>query len=85
MHGLYEVRIAGEGLQGGRFIGLEEVAEVILLGMESDELQPSHVVLQVAPGPLNGVQCWAIGRQEHQAHVRRENESLGRMDPTVVQ
>jgi hypothetical protein len=85
MNSLHEVGITAEGLQGGRLIGLEEVAEVILLGIEIGELLPGHLVLQVTPDPLNRVQFKAIGRQEHQAHVRREDELLGRMGPTVVQ
>jgi len=85
MNGLHEVRIARERLKGSHFIGPEEVAEVMLLGIEIGELLPGHVVLQVTPDPLNGVQCRAIGRQEHQAHVRWEDEPLGRVGPTVVQ
>ena len=85
MNGLYEVRVTRERLEGRRFISLEEVVKVILLGIEIGELLPGHLILQVTPDPLNGVQCRAIGRQEHQAHVRREDEPLGRMGPAVVQ
>jgi hypothetical protein len=79
MNGLREVRIARERLKGSRFIGPEKMAEVILLGVEIDELLPGHLVLQVTPDPLNGVQFRAIGRQEPHAHVRREGEPRGRM------
>jgi hypothetical protein len=85
MNGLHKVGVTRERLQGSRLIGLEEVAEVILLGIESGELLPGHVVLQVTPDPLDGVQFRTIGGQEHQAHVRREMEPLGRMGPAVVQ
>jgi hypothetical protein len=84
MNGLREVRRARESLQGSRFIGPEKMAEVILMGIEIGEWLPGHLVLQVTPDPRNGVQFRAIGRQEHQAHVRREEEPLGRMGPTVV-
>jgi hypothetical protein len=85
MNSLHEVGVTRERLQGSRLIGLEEVAEVILLGIEIGELLPGHVVLQGTPDPLNGVQFRTIGGQEHQAHVRREMEPLGRMGPAVVQ
>ena len=38
MNGLHEVGIAREGGKGGRLLGLEKVAEVILLGIEISEL-----------------------------------------------
>jgi hypothetical protein len=56
MNGLREVRVARERLKGSRLIGPEKMAEVILLGIEVDELLPGHLVLQVTPDPLNGVQ-----------------------------
>jgi hypothetical protein len=85
MNGLHEIGIASEGLQGGRLIGLEEVAEVILLGIEIGELPPGHVVLEVTPEPLNRVQLRAIRRQEEQPYVLRQGKPLGRMCPTIVQ
>jgi hypothetical protein len=49
MNSLHEVGIARQGLQGVRLVGLEEVAEVHLLGIEISELLPGQFVLQVAP------------------------------------
>jgi hypothetical protein len=54
MDGLHEVGIASNGLKGGSLIGPEEVAEIILLGLEIGELLLGQVVLQVAPDPFNG-------------------------------
>jgi hypothetical protein len=85
LHGLPEVRIAGEGVEGVGRIGPKEWPQAILLGLDSGEWRPGHVVLQVTPDPLKGVQGRAIGRQKHQAHVRREEEPRGRRGPTVVQ
>jgi hypothetical protein len=85
MNRLHEGGIAAEGVPRGRLISLEQVAEVILLGLESGEWLPGHVVFEGTPDPLQRVQFRAIGRQEHQAPVRREGEPRGRMGPTVVQ
>jgi hypothetical protein len=85
MDDLHEVGIARKGLKGGRLIGLEEVAEVILLGLEIGELLPGHIVLQVVSDPLNRVQLRTIRRQEEQPYVLRQGEPLRRMCPTIVQ
>jgi hypothetical protein len=85
MKDLHEGGIACEGLKGGRLIGLEEVAEVILLGLEIGEWLPGHRVLQVAPDPLNRGQLRTIRRQEEQPYVLRQDELLGRLCPTIVQ
>ena len=50
--------------KSGSFIALEEAGQIILLGIESSALQPGHVVLQVAPDPLDRVQIGAIRGQE---------------------
>lgn len=42
LNGLHEVRIAREGLQGGRLIGLEAAAEGILWGLESGAWLPGR-------------------------------------------
>src|SRR5919108_1493035 len=85
MNRLHEIRIACEGLKGGRFIALEEEGQIILLGLEVGELQPGHLVLQVAPDPLDRVQLGAIRGQEEQTDVLREGELGGGVCPTVVQ
>jgi hypothetical protein len=85
MKSLHEVGIAAEGWQRGRLIGLEEVAERLLLGLESGALLAGHVVLEVTPDLLDRLQRRAIGRQAHQAPVRREPEQSGRLGPSVVQ
>jgi hypothetical protein len=84
MNSLHEIRIACEGLKGGSFIALEEEVQIILLGIERGELQPGHVVLQVAPDPLDRVQLGAIRGQEEQTDVLREGELGGGVRPTVV-
>jgi hypothetical protein len=85
MNSLHERRIACEGLQGGRFIAPEEGAEIILLGLESGERLPGHVVLQVAPDPLDRVQRGAIRGPEESTHVLREGELGGGVRPPIVQ
>ena len=85
MNSLHEIRIAREGLKSGSFIALEEAGQIILLGIEISELQPGHVVLQVAPDPLDRVQLGAIRGQKEQADVLRQGELGGGVRPTVVQ
>jgi hypothetical protein len=83
MSGLHTRRIARKGWPGGRLIGLEEVAEVILVGIAIGEWRPGHVVLQVAPDPLKGIQLRALRRQTDQLDVRRQGEPRGRMGPPL--
>jgi hypothetical protein len=85
MNSLHEIRKACEGLKGGRFIGLEEEVQIILLGIELGALQPGHVVLQVAPDSLDRVQLGAIRWQEEETDVLREGELGGGVRRTVVQ
>ena len=85
MNDLHEVGIARQGWQGGRLIGLEEVAEVILLGREIGELWPGPIVLQVAPDPLTRVQLRTIRRQATPPDVLRQGEPRGRRCATLVQ
>jgi hypothetical protein len=85
MNSLHAIRIAREGLSGGRFIALEEEVQLILLGLELGEWPPGHGVFQVAPDPLDRVQLGAIRGQEEQTDVFREGELGGGVRPTVVQ
>jgi hypothetical protein len=85
MNDLHEGGLACEGWQGGRLIGLEEGAEVIRLGLEIGAWLPGRLVLQVAPDPLNRGQLRTIRRHEEQPDVRRQEEPLGRLGPTIVQ
>jgi hypothetical protein len=85
MNGLDQIGITGEGLQGRRLIGLQEVANVGLLRIEGGELKPGQRILEVPSDSLDGIELWAIRRQEHQAHVRGEDQSLGGRCPTVIE
>jgi hypothetical protein len=60
MDSLHEIRIGRERLQDGSVIALEEEVQISLSGIEIGELQLGHVVLQVAPDPLDRVQLGAI-------------------------
>jgi 3-hydroxyisobutyrate dehydrogenase-like beta-hydroxyacid dehydrogenase len=48
----------------GSVITLEEEVQRILVGIELGKLQPGHVVLQVAPDPLDRVHLGALRGQE---------------------
>ncbi len=85
LNGLDQIGLAGKGWQGRRFIDLQEVAHLVLSCIQARELSPGQGRLEVPPDPLNGVEFWAVGRQEHQAHVRGADESLGPRRPTVVE
>ncbi len=63
--------MASEGLKRGRFIVPEEVAQIILLGIEMNERQPGHV-LRITPDPLDWLQLGAIQGQEEQTYVLRD-------------
>jgi len=54
------------------------------LGSEIGELQPGHVVLQVAPDLVDGVQLGALRWQNEQTDVLRQGELGGGVRPTVV-
>jgi hypothetical protein len=58
---------------------------MLLVSIQSRELEPRQGVFEVPPDPFNGAQLRAVGGQEHQAHVLREGEPLSRMGPTIVQ
>jgi hypothetical protein len=64
MNSFHEIRIAREGLKGGRVIPPEEEAQIILVSIEIRELQPGQGILQVTPDPLDRVQLGAIWGQE---------------------
>jgi hypothetical protein len=85
MNGFDEIGIAREGLQGDRLIPPEEMGNVVLLHIQIGELEPRQRVFEVAPDPLNRVQLGAVGGQEHEAHVSREQEPLSGMRPTIVE
>jgi hypothetical protein len=85
MNSLHEVGIAAEGLQRGRLIGLEEGGNILVWRIQMCEVEPGQRILEVSPDPLHGVQVRAIRWQEGQAHVRWEEELLGRMGAAVVQ
>lgn len=84
LNSLHAIRIAREGLQSGRFIALEEAAQIILLGLDLGELQPGHVILQIAPDPLDRVQLRALRGQEAPTSGLRQGKLGGGVRPTVV-
>jgi hypothetical protein len=84
MDGLDEIGVARECLQCGRFIHLEESRDVVLLRLQTGEVEPRHIILEVTPDPFDGIELWAIRWQEHEVHVVRQGEPLGRMCPAIV-
>lgn len=85
MNRLDEIRVTGEGLQRRGRIAPEEMGDVVVLLIQRRKLAPRQCVFQVAPDSFNRIQLWAIGRQEHEAHVGWEGKPLSRMGPAVVQ
>jgi hypothetical protein len=85
MNSPHERRITCAGLNGGSLRALEGEAQILLVGSELGALQPGHVVLHVAPDPLERVPLGAIRGQEEQTYVPRESELRGGVRPTVVQ
>lgn len=63
MNRFHHVSIASERLEGRHIIGLQHVAHLELLGLQSRALLPGEVVLQVAPHPLARVQLRTVGRK----------------------
>jgi hypothetical protein len=72
-------------LESRTIIGLQQVANIDLLGLQIHALLPGQVVFHVGPHPLDRVQLRTVGREEHEAHIRWEGKPLGRMGSTVVQ
>jgi hypothetical protein len=85
MNGLDEIGVVRERLSRGGPIPLAERHEIVLLHIQSGELEPRQGIFEVAPDPFNRVQLWTVGRHEHEAYVGRKGAWLGRMGSTVVQ
>ncbi len=85
MNRLHEVCIARERLESGGLIGLPQVTDRSLLRREIGAVLPGHVVFQVAPHPLDGVQLRTVRWSGYEAHVRRAAKPLGRVRPAVVE
>ena len=85
MDGFNQIGVAREGLQCRRLVSPQERGHVVLLGIQSRKVEPRERVFEVAPDAFNGAQLGTVRGQEHQAHVRGENEPLGGMRATVVQ
>jgi hypothetical protein len=85
IHCLHQVGVTGERLSCESVIGLQQLADVVLLCLHTHELLPCQVVFQIAPQTLNRVQLRTVGRSEDEAHVRGPHEPLRSMEATVVQ
>ena len=72
-------------MQRRGLLGLKQVADVILLRIQSGKLEPCQHVFEVAPHALDRVQLGTIGRQPDRADIRRPHEPLGRVGPAVIQ
>jgi hypothetical protein len=84
MDRLDEIGVAREGVQRGGLIPPEARRNIVLLPVQSGELEPRERVFQVAPDPLARVQRGAVRRQAYQAHVGWEREPLGGMRTAMV-
>lgn len=85
MNSLDEIGITRERLQRCFLVGPEQLGYIILLPLQVREVEPGQRILEVPPNPFNGVELWTIRWQEHQAHVRGENQALGSMGPAVIE
>jgi hypothetical protein len=85
MNGVDEIGIARERLQGNCLVPSEEMGDVVLLRIQSGELEPRQCIFEVAPDSLDGVQLGTVGGQEHETHVRGEPEPLSSMRATIVE
>ena len=85
MNGLDEISIARECLPRSFLVGPEKLGHMILLPIQRHEVEPGQRILEVPPDSLNGVELWTIRRQEHQAHVRGEDQALGSMCPAIIE
>src|SRR5688500_5942062 len=85
INGVHQVRVTGKRLEGRRVILRQEGTHVDLLHIKINKLQPSEVILQVTPDPLNRVQLWAVGWQPHAPHVLGPPQALGGVGATVIQ
>ncbi len=85
MDRLDEIGVAREGLQRGGLIPPKERRQIVLLRVQSGEVEPRERVFQVTPDPLDGVQLGAVRRQGYQAHVGWGRKPLGGMRATIIQ
>lgn len=85
MNGFHQVRVTGKRLEGRRVIALQEVTDVDLLHIKINALQPSDVILEVTPDPLNGVQLWTVGWQPHAPDMLRPPNVWRRVCTAVIQ
>jgi hypothetical protein len=85
MNGFQQICLSSQGLQSGRVIGLQQVADIDLLRLKVDELLPGQVDLHVTPDPLNRVQLGTVGWEPYGLHMCRPSNPLSRMGATVIQ
>jgi hypothetical protein len=65
MNSLDERGIARERMQRSGPIGPEQLGSILWLPIQVRDVELGQRLLEVAPDPLDGVECWAIGRQAH--------------------
>ena len=85
MNGLHKIGIAGKGLQGGGFVGPEEIPYSILERIEIGEDRPGRLVLQVTPDPLDGIEFRAVGWHPDTSDIVRPAKVSSGMGTAVVQ
>jgi hypothetical protein len=85
MDRLDEIGVACEGLQRGGLLPLEERRDLVLLHVQSGNVEPRECVFKVVPDPLARVQLGTVRWQEDQAHMGWEREPLGGTRATMVQ
>jgi hypothetical protein len=82
---LHQVGVTGERVPCESVLGLQQLADIVWLGLHTHELLPCQVILQIAPQSLNRVQLRTVGRSEDEAHVRGEHEPPSPLDAAGVQ
>jgi hypothetical protein len=77
MNGLHQGSVASKRVEGGRLIGLPQVAHIDLWGLQSRERRPGPLVLSLAPDPRTRVPFRPLGRPRPRADVRGPPPPLG--------
>ncbi len=58
---------------------------MVLLGVYIRELLPGDLIFHVAPEPLDRIEFWAIGWQQHESDIVWDGQSFGGMRTAIVE
>jgi hypothetical protein len=85
MNVFHHICVTGECLEGGCLIGLSQVPDIDQSRIEIGAVQPSEVVLQLAPQAVDRVELWTIGRKPAIPRIYWPLKPLGGMCAAVIQ